>query len=404
MPKGGAYRWEFKARFRRGAFGWRSQPAILRVKQAVMEIKRVARADPVLAAEGAVSFLERISPALENVDSSSGAMGAAVNHAIAELVPIISEAPTDEKTRAKWLERLYEAHAADKIPYIELLTDYWGELCASKETASAWADRLLPVARMALGSDKSLRGKYHVASACLSSLFRAERYDELIEILETERFWPYKRWAVKTLAAQGRNEEAIRYAESCRSRWASDMDIDRLCEEILHSMGRADEAYARYGIRAHRGGTYLATFRAVSRRYPDRRPAEILADLAESTPGEEGKWFAAAKEAGLYEEALTLASRSPCDPRTLTRAARDHVENEPTFALGAGLLALHWLLEGYGYEITGADVMAAHGLTMKAAERLGRISEVEQKIVGMTQGKEGPVAEILRRGPVLRLV
>ncbi len=41
---------------------------------------------------------------------------------------------------------------------------------------------------------------------------------------------------------------------------------------------------------------------------------------------------------------------------------------------------------------------------MKAAEILGRISEVEQKIVGMTQGKEVPVAEILRCGPGLRLV
>ena len=44
------HRWDFKARFRRHAFGWRSQPAIERVKQAVSEIKRVARREPVLAA------------------------------------------------------------------------------------------------------------------------------------------------------------------------------------------------------------------------------------------------------------------------------------------------------------------------------------------------------------------
>jgi hypothetical protein len=37
----------------------------------------------------------------------------------------------------------------------------------------------------------------------------------------------------------------------------------------------------------------------------------------------------------------------------------------------AGLLALHWLLQGYGYEITGADVWAAYGCTMKAAEKRG---------------------------------
>ena len=76
------HRWEFKARFRRNAFGWRSQPAVQRVKQAVTEIKGVARRDPLLGAEGAVTFLERVSPALEQVDSSSGAIGTAVHHAI----------------------------------------------------------------------------------------------------------------------------------------------------------------------------------------------------------------------------------------------------------------------------------------------------------------------------------
>ena len=84
-----AHKWEFKARFRRNAFGWKSQPAITRVKQAVGEIKKVAKKEPLLAAEGAVVFLERVSPALEHVDSSSGAIGTAVNNAIAELVPII---------------------------------------------------------------------------------------------------------------------------------------------------------------------------------------------------------------------------------------------------------------------------------------------------------------------------
>jgi hypothetical protein len=41
MAKAEAHKWEFKARFRRHAFGWKSQPAIQRVKQAVAEIKKV---------------------------------------------------------------------------------------------------------------------------------------------------------------------------------------------------------------------------------------------------------------------------------------------------------------------------------------------------------------------------
>ena len=98
MPKTSGHSWRFKARFRRHAFGWKSQPAIARLREAVSEIRQVARIEPLLAAEGAVALLERISPALENVDSSSGAIGTAVTHTIAELVPVIVAAPADAST------------------------------------------------------------------------------------------------------------------------------------------------------------------------------------------------------------------------------------------------------------------------------------------------------------------
>jgi hypothetical protein len=51
----------------------------------------------------------------------------AVNNAIGDLVTVIAGAPADPKTREAWLERLWEAHEADQIPYIERLADYWGE-------------------------------------------------------------------------------------------------------------------------------------------------------------------------------------------------------------------------------------------------------------------------------------
>ncbi len=395
--KTGGHRWEFAARFRRRAFGWRSRPAIQRVKQAVSEIKRVARRDPVLAADGAVTLLERVSPALEHVDGSSGAIGTAVNHAITELVPIIADAPADPETRETWLERLWAAHAADEIPYIETLADYWGELCAAKGVASAWADRLVGITRLALSPDRTLRGHFHGTSACLSALHRAERYGEIVDILQGDTIWPYKRWAVKALTALGQKTEAIRYAESCRGPWTPDADVDALCEEILLSSGLVEDAYARYAIRAGRGSTYLATFRAVARRYPHKPAGQILADLVETTPGDEGKWFAAAKEAGLYDDALALARRSPCDPRTLTRAARDLADRHPAFAVGAGLLALHWLVQGYGYEITGADVWTAYASTMKAAEKHGNVAEIRERVKALlaTEAPGGFVARIL---------
>jgi hypothetical protein len=379
-PKVEAHKWEFKARFRRHAFGWKSQPAITRLKQAVAEIKKVAKKEPLVAAEGAIALLERISPAFEHVDSSSGSIGAAVNHAIAELVPLIANAPADASMRSSWLDRLFQAHEADRIPYIERLADYWGELCASKEEASAWADKLIGGTRISLHPDRNLRGNFHGTSACLSALFRAGRFDELLELLRVDTIWPYQQWAVRALVASGKKAEALRYAESCRSPWANDYEIDAACEEILLSSGMLDEAYSRYGVRANQGGTYLATFRALAKKYPHKPAAEVLADLVKTTPGHEGKWFAAAKDAGLYDEALALASRTPCDPKTLTRAARDYAEAQPAFAVGVGLLALHWLLEGYGYEITSDDVWEAYRSTLAAAERQGNGPETRERI------------------------
>jgi len=380
MAKPPKKKWTFAARFRRNAFGWKSQPAIARVKQAVSEIKKAARNDPIPAAEGAVLFLEKVSPALMQVDSSSGAIGAAVYHAVHDLATIIGKAQADDKTRDMWLERLWKAHEADKIPYIESLAEHWGELCASKEVASAWADRLLDITKMALSPDKDIRGFFHGTSACLSALFFAGRYAELVDLLGIETFWAYKRWAVRALAAMGKKAEAIREAEDCRGPYANDLAIDSLCEEMLLSSALVDEAYRRYGLTANRAGTYLAWFRAVARKYPDKSSDEILSDLVESTPGEEGKWFAAAKSIGLYDEAARLTLRSACDPRTLTRAARDFAEKQPDFAIEVGLAALHWLVQGYGYEITSIDVLAAYSNTIKAAENNGTIDSTRERI------------------------
>ena len=38
----------------------------------------------------------------------------------------------------------------------------------------------------------------------------------------------------------------------------------------------------------------------------------------------------------------------------------------------AARLSLHWLLQGYGYDITGADVWESYRATLAAAERQGR--------------------------------
>jgi tetratricopeptide (TPR) repeat protein len=133
-------------------------------------------------------------------------------------------------------------------------------------------------------------------------------------------WWTYRQWGVRALAALGRPDEAIAYAEASRGINDSPVAIAAACEEVLLSSGRVEEAYRRHALEATRSTSYLATYRALARKYPQKRPEELLGDLVATAPGDEGKWFATAKEVGLLDEAIRLANQAACDPKTLTRA------------------------------------------------------------------------------------
>ena len=401
MPRAAKHKWAFQTRFRRHAYGWRSQPAIKRVKEAVSEIKKVARKDPALAAEGAILFLERVSPALERVDSSSGSIGTAVCNAIDTLVPIIAQAAADDATRDRWLDRLWQAYLDDDIPYIEVLAESWGELCASPERASRWAEDLAGPLR-ASWSDHRPGGYYRGTPACLSSLLAAGQHEELLELLEHAPFvwWHDRQYGVRALAAMGRVDDALEYAEASLGRNDSEIRMARTCEQILLDAGRAEEAYDRYAIIANEATTRLATFRAIAKKYPQKDKTALLADLIRSTPGDEGKWFATAKQLKLYDLAVKLANHSPCEPKTLNRAARDHVTSHPEFALEVALASLRWLAQGWGYEITSVDVHDAHDYATRAAEALGKQGETNKLILEIVAGDHSPgvfVRQVLGR-------
>ncbi|MEA3470328.1 MAG: hypothetical protein U9R24_01265 [Thermodesulfobacteriota bacterium] len=389
MSSNTKHKWTFRARFRRHAFGWRSQPAIKRIKEAVSEIKKAARKAPVLGGEGGVLFLEKISPAIEQVDGSSGAIGAAVNGAIDTLMPVIARAPAEDKLRDKWLERLWQAVEADNIPYIEMLPDHWGELCVTPERASYWADEFIDAVRITWGARPEMGNYFKGTSACLSALLKAGRNAEIMELLERApyKFWHDREWGVKALLAMGKKAEALRFAEDSRGLNEPDFMISEVCEEILLTSGMVEEAYNRYAVEANQKNTYLATFRAIIKKYPNKKPVDILKNLVAGTPGYEGKWFAAARWAGLYDEAIDLVNRTPCEPKILTRAARDMAETEPRFAVEAGMAALRWLVEGYGYEIIGLDVQEAYDYTMKAAENAGCKSETFGRVRELVAGE-----------------
>jgi tetratricopeptide (TPR) repeat protein len=391
------HRWIFPSRFRAGAYSWKaSRLACQRLREAVAEIKKAAKKDPIISAEGAVRLMEKIWPALEHVDSSSGALGSAVNKTLDDLIPIVVTAPADEKTRNSWLDRIWQAMEDDGVDYLSPVGDHWGEICGSPEVAGRWADELGSTLR-SCWSDPNPRGNFHGAKACLSCLLTIGRYGELLDLLELPRYpsWHYRRYGVEALRAMGRKAEAIQYAEASRGLNQPDSVIDRACEEVLISSGLHEEAYQRYGLSAAVGNSYIGRFRSVAKRYPVKDKSQILSDLIATTPGEEGKWFATAKELEIYDLALELANRSPCDPKTLTRAARDYLDLEPAFALGSAIAALRWLTEGWGYEATSIDVVEAYDRAMDAAARLNNVDDVTGRIRPLVEASDNTAAQFV---------
>ena len=95
------HKWTFKSRFRSGTYSWKGTAlASKRMREAVSEIKKVAKKDSALAGEGTVELFSRIYPAVMHIDGSSGSLGTAVNKTIETLIPIIIKADWDMNTSA----------------------------------------------------------------------------------------------------------------------------------------------------------------------------------------------------------------------------------------------------------------------------------------------------------------
>lgn len=374
------YKWEFRSRFRRNAYGWKSQPAIKRIREAVSEIRRVAKKEPTLAAEGAVLFLERVAPSLEHVDSSSGAIGSAVDRAIDGLIPIIVRADVVVDIRQKWLERLWQAIQDDDMPYIEHLGDRFGELCVHPQLASRWADALMEPTKRALLGDRLSTVFFKGTSVCLGAMLAAGRYEELVALIRQARsttLLHYRQFGIRALAILGHVDEAIGELESAdRNMYPSSM-IAMIGEEILLSAGQTERAFLAYGYEANPKSTFLASYRALRKKYPTIDAREMLMHCIAQTPGEEGKWFAAARHAGFLELAQDIATKYTTEPKTLISAAKDHAGKDPDFAINIGLIAIRNLNAGIGYdEPTAGDIIAAYRAVMQAAETSGKQVEV----------------------------
>jgi hypothetical protein len=370
------------------------------VKEAITEIKKVAAKEPILGACGAIIFIERISSALDHVDGSSGSMGSAVNHSLKEMVKIIAAAPAETNIRNEWLNRLWAAVHADRIGYLDSLPQYWGELCASPELAQSWADKFSWTVKSLWLSEKKGGSYCPETIASMSSFLKAEKYQEILELIELAPYiwWHYRKWGVQALLKLGKTDEALKYAEDSREPNDPENEINQVCETILISQGRSQEAYEKYALHAHQKSTYLATFNEICKIYPMKPSSEILNDLIATTPGMEGKWFATARRAGFHDMALKLANHNSCEPVTLIRASRDELKTNPLFACEAGMAALRLMISGFGYEITNLNVIDALNYTLQAAELISQKNEVLKRMKIMTQsftGKRNSVIEMV---------
>ena len=394
-------KWQFKTKLRAKSYGWRgSRLAISRLKEAFSEIKAAAKSDPVAGGDGAVSLMERIWPAFQDIDTSSGALGTAVARTLDELIPILIDAPADHSTRSKWLTRLFEAVQNDGVEYLAPVEGQWGEIAHYPDLINEYADRLIGMVRRAWADHETFQ---HVigTSICLSCLLEAGRYAELQELLSTRRmkFWSSHWFGAEALVRQGLWEAAVAYAEGVRSDTKSgyrEISIDRFCEDLLIRHGRSDEAYRRYGLRVVSGTTNLAIYRSLVRAYPDRDHRQMLLDLIE-THGDKGKWFAAAKDAGFLDIALDCAAVHNADPSTLVRAARDFCDAEPRFAATVALFAVTHLLAGSGYDPPVSDVNEAIKHLFVASRAIGAMGWARQELGRLADGPCSPGREIFQQ-------
>ena len=180
-------------------------------------------------------------------------------------------------------------------------------------------------------------------SACYSAFFAAGRHDELIALIGGD---PRPMW------------------------------------HDLHWIGRIKGATSQID-EANRATTYLVTCRLIAGKYSEIDPERVLSDLIATTPGEEGKWFATAKRLKRFDLAMQLAWKSPCDPKTLIRAAGDNVERAPGFIAEVGLAALHWVCQGRGYELTALDVQRAYRLASEVGHSVGQAERAALRIQAM---------------------
>ncbi|MBD3420941.1 MAG: hypothetical protein GF398_12550 [Chitinivibrionales bacterium] len=145
----------------------------------------------------------------------------------------------------------------------------------------------------------------------MSCLFELGRYDEITEILsQRERMlFDYRQYEIKIIAARGDVDRALQMIDDNLYDSNSTYQAADLGKEILFKAGRIEEAYKRYGLMLPFRTIGLATLSAIRKKYPRISPQRILNGILEADPGNERRYFAAARKIGMIELAIEIAEK-----------------------------------------------------------------------------------------------
>ncbi|MCB9703735.1 MAG: hypothetical protein H6711_17700 [Myxococcales bacterium] len=358
--------------------------ALRAVERALRDLRALWRSSPEGAAEATIAWMVAVPAALAEVSDPEGTLARRLGRGLDDLCGRLVALDPPLPRRAAWLDRLWPPLGADEREWLAAAADAWGPL-AGPALGPAWTERLLPDLQAAWSDGRDARW----GRAALSLLLAAGRHRELLALLELRPvvIWAERRYGVLARAALGDVDGAIALArESNLLGHPHAQAIAELSEAVLLAAGRRDEAYRDHAFAANQRQNYLQTFRALTHRYPERDPATILADLIAQSPGDEGRWFATARSLRFFNLALEIAERSPCDPRTLSRAAAERLDDDPAFALAVALAALRWIVAGHGHAIDGADVFEAFDLVREAASRLGVDAAARADVLRICEG------------------
>jgi len=293
---------------------------------------------------------------------------------------------------------LFQAVMNDGVQYLAPVEERWGEIAVYPELMEEYAERLRGMIRR-VWVEEPPGGHVVSTTICLSCLLEMGRYGDLIELLACApmKWWHWHRFAAEALVRTGMADAASAYADGCRTPHGNDdRRIDRFCEDLLIKSERTEEAYRRYALKTATGPTYLSIYRDTAKRYRDKNQRQVLLDLIEARGGG-GKWFAAAKDEGLLDFAVSCAREFSVEPATLVRAARDFTVKEPKFAAEIGLTALQRLLEGSSHDPTVSLIREALDHLLDTASRISARDWTKEQAQSLLDAPCSPVRRHMQR-------